>query len=76
MAAILGMDAPRSSHRLRRSGELRLNGEVVEAVNFNDPKQTVIAGSKAAVEKACEVLKAAVPSVRCRCRCLRLSIPA
>jgi [acyl-carrier-protein] S-malonyltransferase len=32
---------------------------VVEAVNFNDPAQTVIAGSKAAVEKACEVLKAA-----------------
>lgn len=34
------------------------SGEVVEAVNFNDPMQTVIAGSKAAVEKACEVLKA------------------
>jgi [acyl-carrier-protein] S-malonyltransferase len=32
--------------------------EVVEAANFNDPAQTVIAGSKAAVEKACEVLKA------------------
>jgi [acyl-carrier-protein] S-malonyltransferase len=31
---------------------------VVEAVNFNDPAQTVIAGSKAAVEKACELLKA------------------
>lgn len=33
--------------------------EVVEAVNFNDPAQTVIAGTKAAVEKACEVLKVA-----------------
>jgi [acyl-carrier-protein] S-malonyltransferase len=33
--------------------------EVVEAVNFNDPSQTVIAGSKLAVEKACEALKAA-----------------
>jgi [acyl-carrier-protein] S-malonyltransferase len=32
--------------------------EVVEAVNFNDAAQTVIAGSKAAVDKACEVLKA------------------
>jgi [acyl-carrier-protein] S-malonyltransferase len=32
--------------------------EVVEAVNFNDPMQTVIAGSKAAVDKACEILKA------------------
>ena len=30
----------------------------MEAVNFNDPAQTVIAGSKAAVDKACEVLKA------------------
>src|SRR5580765_4974828 len=34
-------------------------GEVVEAVNFNDPKQTVIAGTKAGVEKASEMLKAA-----------------
>ena len=34
------------------------SAEVVEAVNFNDPGQTVIAGSKAAVEKACDVLKA------------------
>ncbi len=31
--------------------------EVVEAVNFNDAAQTVIAGSKAAVDKACEILK-------------------
>ena len=31
---------------------------LVEAVNFNDPAQTVIAGSKAAVDQACEVLKA------------------
>ena len=30
----------------------------MEAVNFNDPLQTVIAGSKHAVDKACEVLKA------------------
>jgi [acyl-carrier-protein] S-malonyltransferase len=28
-------------------------------VNFNDPKQTVIAGTKAGVDKACELLKAA-----------------
>jgi len=31
----------------------------VEAVNFNEPNQTVIAGSKEAVEKACVVLKEA-----------------
>lgn len=35
------------------------SADVVEAVNFNDPVQTVIAGSKAAVDKACELLKAA-----------------
>jgi [acyl-carrier-protein] S-malonyltransferase len=35
------------------------SGEVVEAANFNDPAQTVIAGSRAAVERACERLKAA-----------------
>ncbi|MFZ6874573.1 ACP S-malonyltransferase [Undibacterium sp. Di27W] len=33
-------------------------GEVVEAVNFNAPAQVVIAGSKAAVDRACEIAKA------------------
>jgi [acyl-carrier-protein] S-malonyltransferase len=34
------------------------SGEVVEAANFNDPRQTVISGTVAGVEKAREVLKA------------------
>jgi hypothetical protein len=38
------------------------SGEVVEPANFNDPKQTVIAGSKAGVDRACEKLKASAPS--------------
>ncbi|WP_348944303.1 ACP S-malonyltransferase [Chitinibacter sp. FCG-7] len=33
-------------------------GEVVQAVNFNSPGQVVIAGSKAAVERACEACRA------------------
>ena len=61
MAAILGLDAEKviavCAEVTRAMGQNSL--EVVEAVNFNDPAQTVIAGSKAAVEKACEVLKAA-----------------
>ncbi len=56
MAAILGMDA--EAVRAGCAEVAAASGEVVEAVNFNDPKQTVIAGSKAGVEKACEVLKA------------------
>jgi [acyl-carrier-protein] S-malonyltransferase len=59
MAAILGLDAQKviegcaeAQRTLRDQSD-----EVVEAVNFNDPAQTVIAGSKAAVDKACEVLK-------------------
>ncbi len=59
MAAILGLDADKVvagcaevSQALAADG-----GEVVEAVNFNDPVQTVIAGTRAAVDKACEVLK-------------------
>jgi [acyl-carrier-protein] S-malonyltransferase len=60
MAAVLGMDAARV---LAGCAEVTASfgpgsAEVVEAVNFNDPMQTVIAGSKAAVDKACEVLKA------------------
>jgi [acyl-carrier-protein] S-malonyltransferase len=56
MAAILGLDA--DTVRAGCAEAAQANGEVVEAVNFNDPKQTVIAGSKAGVEKGCEVLKA------------------
>jgi [acyl-carrier-protein] S-malonyltransferase len=60
MAAVLGMEADQGDRRLRGSHrELRHgSAEIVEAVNFNDPMQTVIAGSKAAVDKACELLKA------------------
>ena len=61
MAAVMGMDADKV-----RAGCVEATSsfgpgsvEIVEAVNFNDPSQTVIAGSKAAVDKACEVLKAA-----------------
>lgn len=60
MAAIMGMPA---DHVVAGCAEAMLSfghdsGEVVEAVNFNDPMQTVIAGSKQAVDKACDVLKA------------------
>lgn len=60
MAAILGMDAARVAAGCAEAMQSFGAGsaEVVEAVNFNDPAQTVIAGSKAAVDKACEVLKA------------------
>jgi [acyl-carrier-protein] S-malonyltransferase len=60
MAAILGLDAQKVIEGCAEAQrQLRDNAnEVVEAVNFNDPAQTVIAGSKAAVDKACEVLKA------------------
>ncbi|WP_197337186.1 ACP S-malonyltransferase [Ralstonia solanacearum] len=54
MAAILGL----SDDDVRAAcAEASIAG-VVEAVNFNAPAQVVIAGAKAAVEKACEVAKA------------------
>ncbi|WOD19275.1 ACP S-malonyltransferase [Paraburkholderia kirstenboschensis] len=54
MAAILGLD----DDTVRAvCAEAAATG-VVEAVNFNAPAQVVIAGHKAAVEKACEVAKA------------------
>ena len=56
MAAILGLDAHAVQEGCAEAAAA--SGEVVEAVNFNDPKQTVIAGSKAGVDKGCEVLKA------------------
>jgi [acyl-carrier-protein] S-malonyltransferase len=56
MAAVLGLDA--GTVRVGCAEASVASGEVVEAVNFNDPKQTVIAGTRAGVEKACELLKA------------------
>lgn len=60
MAAILGMDAAKVISGCADVTASFGNDsiETVQAANFNDPVQTVIAGSKAAVEKACEVLKA------------------
>lgn len=53
MAAIIGMDSEKIKEVLKT-----VDG-VVEAVNFNEPKQTVIAGEKSAIEKACAALKEA-----------------
>jgi [acyl-carrier-protein] S-malonyltransferase len=56
MAAILGLDA---AQVIEGCAEAAAEvGQPVEAANFNDPKQTVIAGTKAAVDRACELLKA------------------
>jgi [acyl-carrier-protein] S-malonyltransferase len=57
MAAILGLEA--DAVRAGCAEAQAATGEPVEAANYNDPKQTVISGSKAAVDKACELLKAA-----------------
>ncbi len=57
MAAILGLDA--QTVRAACAEAAQASGEVVEAANFNDPKQTVISGSQGGVSKACELLKAA-----------------
>ncbi len=46
-------------------------GSVVEAVNFNEPTQIVIAGHNAAVERACELAKAKGAK-----RAMRLSVSA
>jgi [acyl-carrier-protein] S-malonyltransferase len=57
MAAILGLDA--DAVRKGCADAAAATAQAVEAANFNDPKQTVIAGTKAGVDKACELLKAA-----------------
>ena len=54
MAAILGLDSAAISAICAEVAQ----GQVVQAVNFNAPEQTVIAGHKAAVERAAEALKA------------------
>ncbi|MDR1367629.1 MAG: ACP S-malonyltransferase, partial [Candidatus Accumulibacter sp.] len=58
MAAILNLDVGKirevCAEILADPGE----GAVVEAVNFNAPEQTVIAGTKDAVERACAACRA------------------
>ncbi|MDY4010600.1 MAG: ACP S-malonyltransferase [Fusobacterium gastrosuis] len=53
MAAILGLDSGKIQEVLRN-----ISG-VAEAVNFNEPNQTVIAGTREAIEAACVALKEA-----------------
>ncbi len=55
MAAILGLDAAVVAAGCAEVAAA--SGEAVAPANFNDPKQTVIAGSKAGVDLACEKLK-------------------
>ena len=58
MAAILGLDDEKIAEACAEAAAEAGDGQVVEPVNFNGPGQTVIAGSKAAVERACERCKA------------------
>ncbi|SBT04349.1 malonyl-CoA-(acyl-carrier-protein) transacylase [Candidatus Accumulibacter aalborgensis] len=58
MAAILGLDDDGIAQACAEAALAIGTGAVVEPVNFNGPGQTVIAGSKAAVERACELCKA------------------
>ena len=55
MAAILGLD----DDAVREACSGAADGDVVAAVNFNAPGQVVIAGQRAAVERAAEAAKAA-----------------
>jgi [acyl-carrier-protein] S-malonyltransferase len=69
MAAILGL----SDEQVASSCAQAAQGEVVEAVNFNAPGQVVIAGTRAAVERAIESCKAAGAK---RAMVLALSVPS
>ena len=74
MAAILGMDAEGVKAGCAQAAAA--TGEAVEAVNFNDPKQTVIAGTKAGVERLASCSRRRVQNVHCLCLCRRHFIPA
>ncbi len=57
MAAILGLDDDKVRQACREAAA-EAPGEVVEPANYNAPAQVVIAGHKAAVERACERARA------------------
>lgn len=54
MAVVLGLQAD----DVRAVCQEAAQSEVVEAVNFNEPTQIVIAGHAAAIDRACEIAKA------------------
>lgn len=54
MAALLGLDEPAAAEACAEAAQ----GEVVSAANLNSPGQIVIAGARAAVERAIVVAKA------------------
>jgi [acyl-carrier-protein] S-malonyltransferase len=58
MAAILGLDDD-IVRQVCLQAQNELSGTVAEAVNYNSPGQVVIAGSTAAISRACELAKAA-----------------
>lgn len=69
MAAVLGLD----DEAVVRACAAAAEGQVVSAVNFNSPGQVVIAGHRAAVERACERAQAAGAK---RAMLLSVSVPA
>jgi [acyl-carrier-protein] S-malonyltransferase len=69
MAAIIGL----TDEQVAASCSDAAQGEVVEAVNFNAPGQVVIAGTRAAVERAIVIAKAAGAK---RALALPLSVPS
>ena len=69
MAAILGLDDDAVIEACRQASE----GQVVSAVNFNSPGQVVIAGERAAVERAVDLARAAGAR---RALLLNVSVPS
>lgn len=67
MAAILGLDAGPLDKVCREAAE----GQVVSAANLNSPQQVVIAGHRAAVDRACRLARS-----RGARRALRLPVSA
>lgn len=58
MAAILGLDDD-IVRQVCLQAQNELSGTVAEAVNYNSPGQVVIAGTTVAINRACELAKAA-----------------
>ncbi len=67
MAAILGLD----NEAINGACQQAAQGQVVTAVNFNSPGQTVIAGNSEAVDRAIELVKQAGAK-----RAMRLAVSA
>lgn len=76
MAAVLGVDADTVNQWCAQCADRDGAAEILEAVNYNSPQQTVVAGHTSAIKRLAEYIKTQVENKRIKCITLPVSVPS